>query len=183
MEVNGKRVLVVGLGKSGVASALFLHKRGARVSVSDAKSPEQLRQEIPVLLDAGITVETGEHGERTFREQDLIVISPGVPFDMPQLARARERGIPIIGEVELAYSLPEGQHRCRHRFERQDDHHHAGRRRDRGFGTRHAGGRQHRYTRYQLRRHRDRADLDRAGDQQLPAGDGRELSAQRLRPS
>ena len=74
MELNGKRVLVVGLGKSGVASALFLNKRGARVSVSDAKSPEQLRQEIPMLLDAGITVETGEHGERTFREQDLISV-------------------------------------------------------------------------------------------------------------
>jgi UDP-N-acetylmuramoylalanine--D-glutamate ligase len=108
MDVNGKRVLVVGLGKSGVASALFLQKRGARVSVSDAKSPEQLRQEIPMLLDAGITVETGEHGERTFREQDLIVVSPGVPFDMPLLARARERGIPIIGEVELAYRFLKG---------------------------------------------------------------------------
>ena len=108
MDVNGKRVLVVGLGKSGVASALFLHQRGARVSVSDAKSPEQLRQEIPVLLDAGITVETGEHGERTFREQDLIVISPGVPFDMPQLARARERGTPIIGEIELASRFLKG---------------------------------------------------------------------------
>jgi len=108
MELNGKRVLVVGLGKSGVASATFLHSRGARVSVSDAKSPEQLRQEIPVLLDAGITVETGQHGERTFREQDLIVISPGVPFDMPQLARARERGIPIIGEVELAARFLKG---------------------------------------------------------------------------
>jgi len=108
MDVNGKRVLVVGLGKSGVASALFLQKRGARVSVSDAKSPEQLRQEIPVLLDAGITVETGEHGERTFREQDLIVVSPGVPVDMPLLARARERGIPVIGEVELAYQFLKG---------------------------------------------------------------------------
>lgn len=108
MDINGKRVLVVGLGKSGVASALFLHRRGARVSVSDAKSPEQLRNEIPALLDAGITVETGQHGDRTFREQDLIVISPGVPFDMPQLARARERGIPIIGEVELAFRFLKG---------------------------------------------------------------------------
>ncbi len=108
MDVNGKRVLVVGLGKSGVASALFLQKRGARVSVSDAKLPEQLRQEIPMLLDAGITVETGEHGERTFREQDLIVVSPGVPFDMPLLARARERATLVIGEVELAYRFLKG---------------------------------------------------------------------------
>jgi len=108
MDVNGKRVLVVGLGKSGVASALFLQRQGARVSVSDAKSPEQLRQEIPVLLDAGITVETGEHGERTFREQDLIVVSPGVPVDMPLLARARDRGVPLIGEIELAFQFLKG---------------------------------------------------------------------------
>ncbi len=108
MDLKGKRVLVVGLGKSGVASALFLQRHGARVSVSDAKSPEQLRQEIPVLLDAGITVETGQHSERTFREQDLIVISPGVPFDMPQLVRARESRVPIIGEVELASRFLKG---------------------------------------------------------------------------
>src|ERR1035438_10791949 len=93
MDVNGKRVLVVGLGKSGVASALFLEKRGARVTVSDAKSPDQLPHEIPLLLDHGITVETGQHGERTFRDQDLIVISPGVPFDVPQLMRSEERRV------------------------------------------------------------------------------------------
>jgi UDP-N-acetylmuramoylalanine--D-glutamate ligase len=109
MNVKGKRVLVVGLGKSGVASALFLEKRGARVAVSDAKSQEQLRQEIPLLLDHGITVETGQHGERTFRDQDLIVISPGVPFDVPQLVQARALGIPVIGEVELAASFLKGK--------------------------------------------------------------------------
>src|ERR1022692_5180347 len=109
MDVNGKRVLVVGLGKSGVASALFLEKRGARVTVSDAKSPDQLRHEIPLLLDHGVTVETGQHGERTFRDQDLIVISPGVPFDVPQLVQARALGIPVIGEVELAARFLKGQ--------------------------------------------------------------------------
>ena len=102
MDVNGKRVLVVGLGKSGVASALFLEKRGALVAVSDAKTEEQVPQEIPLLLDHGISVESGHHGERTFRDQDLIVISPGVPFDVPQLVQARALGIPVIGEVELA---------------------------------------------------------------------------------
>src|SRR5277367_4826091 len=102
MDVQGKRVLVVGLGKSGVASALFLAQRGAKVAVSDAKSEEQLSSEIPLLLDHGINVETGHHGERTFRDQDLIVVSPGVPFDVPQLVHARELGIPVIGEVELA---------------------------------------------------------------------------------
>ncbi len=102
MNVKGKRALVVGLGKSGVASALFLHEQGARVTVSDTKSEAQLRREIPLLLDKGITVESGAHGERTFRDQDLIVISPGVPYEQPQLVQARRHGIPVIGEVELA---------------------------------------------------------------------------------
>lgn len=102
MELNGKRVLVVGLGKSGVASALFLKKQGAKVSVSDTKSGDELRNEIPVLLDNGITVETGGHGDRTFRGQDLIVVSPGVPVDAPPLVQARSLGESVIGEIELA---------------------------------------------------------------------------------
>ena len=102
MELNGKRVLVVGLGRSGVASALFLKSRGARVTVSDAKSEDQLREQIPALLDAGIAVETGAHGERTFQNQDLIVVSPGVPADAEPLVQARALGQPVIGEIELA---------------------------------------------------------------------------------
>jgi UDP-N-acetylmuramoylalanine--D-glutamate ligase len=102
MELNGKRALVVGLGKSGVASALFMKAHGARVTVSDTKSGDELRNEIPVLLDHGITVETGGHGERTFRGQDLIVVSPGVPVDAPPLVQARSLGETVIGEVELA---------------------------------------------------------------------------------
>jgi len=92
----------VGLGKSGVASALFLSARGARVTVSDSKTEDQLRHEIPVLLDHGIAVETGGHGDRTFRGQDLIVVSPGVPVDAPPLVQARALGETVIGEVELA---------------------------------------------------------------------------------
>lgn len=102
MDLKDKRVLVVGLGKSGVASALFLKEHGARVTVSDTKSPDRLREEIPILLDHGITVETGGHGERTFRGQDLIVVSPGVPVDAPPLVQARASGEPVIGEIELA---------------------------------------------------------------------------------
>ena len=102
MELNGKRTLVVGLGKSGVASALFMKAHGARVTVSDTKSGDELRNEIPVLLDHGITVETGGHGDRTFRGQDLIVVSPGVPVDAPPLVQARSLGETVIGEIELA---------------------------------------------------------------------------------
>lgn len=102
LELANKRVLVVGLGKSGVASAIFLKAHGARVTVSDAKPEEQLRDEIPVLLDHGIAVETGGHGERTFRGQDLIIVSPGVPVDAPPLLQARTLGEQVIGEIELA---------------------------------------------------------------------------------
>jgi len=102
VELANKRVLVVGLGQSGVASALFLKAHGARVTVSDAKPQDQLKREIPLLLDHGIAVETGGHGERTFREKDLIVISPGVPVDAPPLVQARATGEPVIGEIELA---------------------------------------------------------------------------------
>src|SRR3989454_10691841 len=102
MEINNKRVLVVGLGKSGVAAALFLKSRGAQVTVSDSKPQEQLSEEIPILLDHGTAVETGGHGERTFHGQDLIVVSPGVPVDAPPLVQARALGETVIGEIELA---------------------------------------------------------------------------------
>jgi UDP-N-acetylmuramoylalanine--D-glutamate ligase len=109
LDLKGKRVLVVGLGKSGVASALFVKQRGARVAVSDTKTEEELASEIPTLLDRGIMVETGHHGERTFREADLIVVSPGVPEDVPQLKQAREQGIAVIGEMELASRFLQGK--------------------------------------------------------------------------
>src|SRR2546423_3305163 len=109
MELKNKRVLVVGLGRSGVAAAFFLKDQGARVTVSDVKTEAELQKEIPALLDRGISLEAGRHGERTFRDQDLIVVSPGVPSDQPQLQQARALGIPVIGEVELACRFLQGK--------------------------------------------------------------------------
>jgi UDP-N-acetylmuramoylalanine--D-glutamate ligase len=109
MELKTKRVLVVGLGKSGMAAALFLRDKGARVTVSDSRSAVALAGEIPTLLDAGIMVESGGHGLLTFRRQDLIVVSPGVPFDTPELKQVRAFGLPIIGELELASRFLQGQ--------------------------------------------------------------------------
>ena len=102
MELKGKKVLVVGLGVSGLAAALFLRRRGAQVTVSDLRSAEELAKHIPALLDAGVNVEAGGHGHATFRRQDLIVLSPGVTPNSPELDEARTFHIPIIGEIELA---------------------------------------------------------------------------------
>ena len=109
MELKGKKVLVVGLGKSGLAAALFLRRRGAQVTVSDMRSAEALAKDIPALLDAGINVETGGHGLLTFRRQDLIVVSPGVPLETPELTQVRHFGLPIIGELELAARFLKGK--------------------------------------------------------------------------
>jgi UDP-N-acetylmuramoylalanine--D-glutamate ligase len=109
MDLKNKRVLVVGLGRSGAASAIFLQEHGAKVIVSDSKSEAQLQSDVPALLDRGISIETGQHGQRTFRDQDLIVVSPGVPSDQPQLQHARTLGIPVIGEVELAFRFLQGK--------------------------------------------------------------------------
>ena len=108
LELKGKKVLVVGLGKSGLAAALFLRRRGAHVTVSDVRSAEALAKEIPALMEAGIMVETGGHGLLTFRRQDLIVVSPGVPLDTPELVQVKHFGLPVIGELELAARFLKG---------------------------------------------------------------------------
>jgi len=109
MELKGKKVLVVGLGKSGLAAALFLRRKGAQVTVSDVRSAEALAKDIPALLDEGIMVEAGGHGLLTFRRQDLIVVSPGVPLDTPELVQVKNFGLPVIGELELAARFLKGK--------------------------------------------------------------------------
>ena len=109
MELKGKKVLVVGLGKSGLAAALFLRHCGAYVTVSDVRSAEALAKDIPALLEEGIMVEAGGHGLLTFRRQDLIVVSPGVPLNTPELAQVRSFGLPVIGELELAARFLKGR--------------------------------------------------------------------------
>jgi len=109
MDLRGKKVLVVGLGKSGLAAALFLRRRGARVTVSDVRSADALADQIPALLDEGIAVEAGGHGLLTFRRQDLIVVSPGVPLDTPELEQVRTFGLPVLGELELAARFLQGK--------------------------------------------------------------------------
>ena len=108
MELHGRKILVVGAGRSGMAAALFLRQRGAQVTVSDTRGAEKLARELPILLDAGIAAETGGHGALTFQQQDAIVVSPGISLDTPELQTARARGIPILGELELASQYLQG---------------------------------------------------------------------------
>ncbi len=109
MELKGKRVLVVGLGRSGFAAALFLRRQGAQVTVSDVRSAQALEKDMPRLLEEGIAVEAGGHGLLTFRRQDLLVVSPGVPLETPEIRQVRAFGQQIIGEVELASRFLKGR--------------------------------------------------------------------------
>jgi len=102
-EFKNKKVLVVGLGKSGQAAAHWLAGEGAEVTVSEMRprselSPELLRE----VGQWGIRVEAGGHREEDFLKTELIVASPGVPLDLGPLKAARSRGIPIRGDLELA---------------------------------------------------------------------------------
>ncbi len=108
VELKNKRVLVVGLGKSGLAAAHFLKQHGARVTVSDSRSAATI-PELPELLDANIDVEAGSHGLLTFRRQDLIVVSPGVPLNVPELKQVRALGMRVLGELELGTQFLPGQ--------------------------------------------------------------------------
>jgi len=105
LKIENKEVLVVGLGESGLAAARWLVRQGYHVTVSEKQKGSDLDLDNGVLDDllrSGIKLELGGHKVKTFTEVDLVVVSPGVPLDVRPLVEARERGIPIIGEIELA---------------------------------------------------------------------------------
>ncbi len=98
----GKRVTVVGLGRSGIGAARLLAGRGTRVTVTDCRKAEKLT-DAAALLPTGVSLVTGGHPASVFEDSDMVVVSPGVPTDTEQLKTCRARGIPVIGELELAY--------------------------------------------------------------------------------
>jgi UDP-N-acetylmuramoylalanine--D-glutamate ligase len=102
MDVRGKRVLIVGLARSGREAARCMVARGATVTVSDSRPPSAFQNEVRQLSAQKIGLELGQHREATFLKQDLIVVSPGVPWDMPHLVKARENGIQVVPEIEAA---------------------------------------------------------------------------------
>jgi UDP-N-acetylmuramoylalanine--D-glutamate ligase len=104
MDLGGKKILMVGLGATGIATSLFLKERGAQVTVSELRDEAEALPVIESLRSKGITVEAGGHRPQTFLTADLIVVSPGVSLDIPPLRAAGEKGVEIISEIELAYS-------------------------------------------------------------------------------
>lgn len=109
MKVEKKRVLVIGMARSGIAAAQLLMHNGAVPILSDAKKRESFGDELDELKDTACEFRLGEDPVTLLEGVDLVVISPGVPIDAPVVLAAREKGIPLIGELELAYSLLQGQ--------------------------------------------------------------------------
>jgi UDP-N-acetylmuramoylalanine--D-glutamate ligase len=108
MEVRGRKILVVGLARSGAAAALFLAERGAQVTANDAKPESELSAAVE-LRAQGIAVVAGGHPPELFVNADLIVASPGVPLALEPFQRARAAGVPVISEVELAARFLRGR--------------------------------------------------------------------------
>jgi UDP-N-acetylmuramoylalanine--D-glutamate ligase len=97
-----KTIVVVGAGRTGQALCRHFLRRGARVVLSDRRSPEQL-EAVGIKWEPGVTLNLGGHDPAHFLGADLVVLSPGVPSELPVLAAARERGVTVIGEIEVAF--------------------------------------------------------------------------------
>lgn len=110
MDLTGKKVLVVGSGISGVAATELLRKKGIETILFDANKDldvATLREKNPVFGDVEILL--GELKAEDMDRVDLVVLSPGVPTDIPMVNAIRDKGIPIWGEIELAYHFAKGR--------------------------------------------------------------------------
>jgi len=103
VDLSGKKVLVAGAGKTGISTARFLLQKGAQLTVADtnihAEIPEDIRQSTAKII-------RGPHENSLFTEQDLIIISPGIPLTIEPVAKAISNGIKVISEIELASLSP-----------------------------------------------------------------------------
>jgi UDP-N-acetylmuramoylalanine--D-glutamate ligase len=109
LELKSKRVLVIGLARTGVASALFCAERGAVVTATDTRSAAELGECVPILCDAGVELRLGGYSDAILHGQELVVPSPGVPADSPLLLKAREMKITVCSEIELAFRFLSGR--------------------------------------------------------------------------
>jgi len=102
MDLANKNVVVVGLGRTGLATARFLHQQGARVLVADTADETQLGDSVRMLREMGVALELGPHRITSFQNADFIVVSPGVSHTIEPIEQAKSRDIPLMSEVELA---------------------------------------------------------------------------------
>jgi UDP-N-acetylmuramoylalanine--D-glutamate ligase len=100
-SLEGRKVTVVGLARSGVAAARLCAREGARVTVTDRRAAGELAPALAALEGAGVRAALGGHDAADFTGADLVVASPGVPLAIPEIAAARRAGVPVWGEVEL----------------------------------------------------------------------------------
>ena len=105
MQIRGKKVLVIGAAITGIPAVEQLSKLGAHVTLNDKKTKEEIMEMLKGTHLSNVNVVGGEHPRELADECDLIVVSPGVPLNIPVIMRARELGKEVIGEVELAYRL------------------------------------------------------------------------------
>lgn len=102
MQLKDKKIVVVGLGRTGLATAGFLHQHGARVLIADTAGEKELGDAVNIVRKWGVDMELGPHRAASFLNADLIVVSPGVSHTIAPIMQASDRGIPVIGEIELA---------------------------------------------------------------------------------
>ena len=105
VKLKGKRITVFGLSRSGIAVSRLLHDLGASLCVTDPKPADKLKTEIDALSDLDIDFLLGGHKPQCIKNKDMLVVSPGVPLDIPILIQAKHEGIPIRGELEVAASV------------------------------------------------------------------------------
>ena len=104
----GKKVLVWGMARSGIHAAKLASSAGAKVRINDLKSAEQIGSALDVLKTEDIEWRLGEAIDNVLEGMDMLVISPGIPYDHPAVKKAKDMGIEVIGEIELAYRLGQG---------------------------------------------------------------------------
>ena len=103
MDLNRKKVLVVGLARTGIATARFLKAKGSLVTATEMKPEEEMKEALEELKGMDIGAEWGGHQTETFLKQDMIVVSPGVDLSIEPIQRAIQQGVRVISEIELAY--------------------------------------------------------------------------------
>src|SRR4030043_1845066 len=102
MDLKGKKVLVVGMARTGIAAAKFLKEKGSLVTTTEVKPKEEMKEAVEALRGMNVSEEWGGHQTETFLKQDLIVASPGVDLYIDPVQKAIQHGVRVISEIELA---------------------------------------------------------------------------------